>query len=98
MTIEDYRAAVRPKVQGTQHLHELMPKNLDFFICLSSVGGIVGSRGQGNYNAGKRGLVDLSSFRKLVLIITQEMPTKTLSSTIAVLKASKARASMLASS
>ncbi|KAK1961856.1 KR-domain-containing protein [Colletotrichum sublineola] len=30
----------------------MLPKDLDFFICLSSVGGIVGSRGQGNYNAG----------------------------------------------
>ncbi|CCF39052.1 hypothetical protein CH063_09989 [Colletotrichum higginsianum] len=30
----------------------MLPKDLDFFNCLSSVGGIVGSRGQGNYNAG----------------------------------------------
>lgn len=30
----------------------MLPEDLDFFICLSSVGGIVGSRGQGNYNAG----------------------------------------------
>ncbi|KAG9239333.1 hypothetical protein BJ875DRAFT_491623 [Amylocarpus encephaloides] len=52
MNIEDYRAAIRPKVQGTRNLHDLLPKDLDFFICLSSVGGIVGSRGQGNYNAG----------------------------------------------
>ncbi|TQN73576.1 Highly reducing polyketide synthase alt5 [Colletotrichum shisoi] len=52
MTIDDYVAAIRPKVQGTRNLHDMLPKDLDFFICLSSVGGIVGSRGQGNYNAG----------------------------------------------
>jgi hypothetical protein len=52
MTVEDYHAAIRPKVQATRNLHDLLPKDLDFFICLSSVGGIVGSRGQGNYNAG----------------------------------------------
>ena len=53
MTVDDFKAAVRPKVQATKNLHDLLPKNLDFFICLSSVGGIVGSRGQGNYNAGQ---------------------------------------------
>lgn len=52
MTIDDYRAAVRPKVQGTKNLHDMLTKDMDFFICLSSVGGVVGSRGQGNYNAG----------------------------------------------
>lgn len=52
MHLEDYRAAIKPKVQASRNLHELLPKDLDFFICLSSVGGIVGSRGQGNYNAG----------------------------------------------
>ncbi|KAI3400337.1 hypothetical protein diail_3354 [Diaporthe ilicicola] len=52
MTIDDFRAAIRPKVQGTRNLHDMLPKDLEFFICLSSVGGIVGSRGQGNYNAG----------------------------------------------
>lgn len=53
MSGEDYRAAVRPKVQATRNLHELLPKDLDFFVCLSSIGGVVGSRGQSNYNAGR---------------------------------------------
>jgi hypothetical protein len=53
MTVEEFHAAVRPKVQVTRNLHDLLPKDLDFFICMSSIGGIVGSRGQGNYNAGK---------------------------------------------
>ncbi|KAJ4859547.1 KR domain-containing protein [Trichoderma breve] len=52
MTVEEFHTAVRPKVQVTRNLHQQLPKDLDFFICMSSVGGIVGSRGQGNYNAG----------------------------------------------
>ncbi|KAL7956644.1 putative polyketide synthase [Trichoderma compactum] len=52
MTVEEFHTAIRLKVQVTRNLHEQLPKDLDFFICMSSVGGIVGSRGQGNYNAG----------------------------------------------
>ncbi|KAJ5715842.1 uncharacterized protein N7483_013023 [Penicillium malachiteum] len=52
MTLEDFNAAIRPKVLTTKNLHEMCPKDMDFFVCLSSTGGIVGSRGQGNYNAG----------------------------------------------
>jgi hypothetical protein len=62
MTIEDYRAAVRPKVQATRNLHDLLPKDLDFFVCLSSTGGILGSLGQSNYNAGESSHVLESSF------------------------------------
>lgn len=52
MSVDDFHAAVRPKVQATRNLHDMLPKDMDFFVCLSSTGGIVGSRGQGNYNAG----------------------------------------------
>ncbi|KAL6796632.1 putative polyketide synthase [Trichoderma sp. SZMC 28012] len=52
MSLEDFNAAIRPKVYTTRNLHDLLPRDMDFFICLSSTGGIVGSRGQGNYNAG----------------------------------------------
>ncbi|KAL2069774.1 hypothetical protein VTL71DRAFT_14453 [Oculimacula yallundae] len=52
MTVDDFKAAIRPKVQATRNLHDLLPQDMDFFVCLSSVGGIVGSRGQSNYNAG----------------------------------------------
>ncbi|GAM41965.1 polyketide synthase [Talaromyces pinophilus] len=47
MSVEDFHAALRPKAQATRNLH-----NIDFFVYLSSTEGIVGSRGQGNYNAG----------------------------------------------
>jgi KR domain-containing protein len=37
---------------GSWNLHELLPQNLDFFILLSSLAGIVGSISQANYAAG----------------------------------------------
>ncbi|CZR54997.1 related to polyketide synthase [Phialocephala subalpina] len=52
MTYEDWVAATRPKMQGSWNLHELLPKDLDFFVFLSSSAGVIGARGQANYNAG----------------------------------------------
>ncbi|KAH7489416.1 Reducing polyketide synthase [Fusarium oxysporum f. sp. matthiolae] len=52
MTADDWNASLRPKLLATRNLHELLPTDLDFFICLSSIAGIIGSRGQANYNAG----------------------------------------------
>ncbi|KAL8897966.1 MAG: hypothetical protein Q9207_006939 [Kuettlingeria erythrocarpa] len=50
MSVEDYHAALRPKVQGSINLHEaLQDQRLDFFIMLSSVVGIIGNNGQANY-------------------------------------------------
>ena len=47
-----FELATRPKVQGSWNLHELLPKDLDHFIMLSSATGILGNRSQGNYAAG----------------------------------------------
>ena len=52
MTLSDYEAAVRPKVQGSWNLHKLLPVNLDFFIMLSSISGFGGNATQANYAAG----------------------------------------------
>lgn len=52
MTYQDWVSAIRPKMQGSWNLHELMPNDLDFFIFLSSSAGIIGARGQSNYNTG----------------------------------------------
>ena len=52
MDYESWRAAVEPKVQGSWNLHHLLPKNMDFFILLSSMSGIFGARGQSNYASG----------------------------------------------
>ncbi|KAH8668644.1 fatty acid synthase S-acetyltransferase [Xylariales sp. PMI_506] len=52
MSIDDYQSAIKPKVQASWNLHNCLPKDLDFFILLSSVSNIIGNRGQTNYNAG----------------------------------------------
>ncbi|KAF1981618.1 hypothetical protein K402DRAFT_425261 [Aulographum hederae CBS 113979] len=52
MTHEKYLGAIIPKVQGSWNLSECMPKDIDFFIMLSSICGILGNRGQSNYAAG----------------------------------------------
>jgi KR domain len=53
LTASQVRTAVWPKVHGTVNLHELLPKNLDFFVMLSSLAGVIGNREQGNYGCGK---------------------------------------------
>ncbi|KOS23077.1 Nonribosomal peptide synthetase 14 [Escovopsis weberi] len=42
----------QPKVEGTRNLHNAtLGIDLDFFVCFSSVAGIIGSKGQANYSA-----------------------------------------------
>lgn len=52
LTHSDFNAAIKPKVQGSWNLHKHLPPNLDFFVLLSSVAGVTGTRGQSNYAAG----------------------------------------------
>ena len=52
MTAEDWETATKPKIQGSWNLHMQLPCDLDFFILLSSISGIIGSGGQSNYAAG----------------------------------------------
>ena len=52
MTSSDFRTCLAPKVQGSWNLHKHLPFDLDFFVMLSSVASITGSRGQSNYAAG----------------------------------------------
>lgn len=52
MTHEEFQLAIKPKIQGSWNLHELMPKDLDHFIMLSSATGVLGNRAQANYAAG----------------------------------------------
>lgn len=53
MTAEDFNVPLLTKLYGTKYLSEAFAKlSLDFFVMLSSLSGIVGSRGQANYAAG----------------------------------------------
>ncbi|GME49746.1 ketoacyl-synt-domain-containing protein [Neofusicoccum parvum] len=53
MTLEDYYSGLRPKVQGTWNLsNQLSGQELDFFVILSSIAGVIGIASQCNYGAG----------------------------------------------
>lgn len=52
MTSEQYNAALRPKFHGSWNLHNLLGEDLDFFVMLSSLSGVVGFASQCNYAAG----------------------------------------------
>ena len=51
MTFEQWTQSLAPKVDGTWNLHHHLPKDMDFFIMLSSMAGIIGNPGQANYSA-----------------------------------------------
>lgn len=52
MTLDEWKQAIHPKVHGSWNLHSVLPKNMDFFVLLSSTVGIIGNGGQTNYAAG----------------------------------------------
>lgn len=52
MTLEEWHAALGPKVDGSWNLHHVLGDALDFFIFLSSGCGTIGHREQSNYAAG----------------------------------------------
>ena len=51
MTLTQWEQTSRSKVESSWNLHTMLP-DLDFFILLSSVSGVVGNPGQSNYAAG----------------------------------------------
>ncbi|OQD84167.1 hypothetical protein PENANT_c014G07229 [Penicillium antarcticum] len=54
MNIDDWQAAIQPKVAGTWNLHTQFSQrgSLDFFVMLSSLSGILGWASQASYAAG----------------------------------------------
>jgi NAD(P)-dependent dehydrogenase (short-subunit alcohol dehydrogenase family)/aryl carrier-like protein len=62
MTHEEWQTALSPKVSGSWNLHCLLP-DVDFFLLLSSITGIVGNRSQANYNAGNNFQDALARYR-----------------------------------
>lgn len=52
MTFDQWLGATQPKIKGTWNLHQCLPQELDFFIVLSSMSGIIGNAAQANYAAG----------------------------------------------
>jgi acyl carrier protein len=52
MAHAQWELTINSKVHTTWNLHNLLPDDIDFFVCLSSICGIMGSLGQCNYAAG----------------------------------------------
>ena len=49
MDIDSWNTATSPKIEGTWNLHNLLPRDMDFFVLFSSVCGTFGHYGQANY-------------------------------------------------
>ncbi|OOF94993.1 hypothetical protein ASPCADRAFT_171425 [Aspergillus carbonarius ITEM 5010] len=69
MKVEEFHETIESKVHGAWNLHNAsMQKglHLDFFICLSSISSVVGSKGQANYAAANSFLDSFSAFRRQI--------------------------------
>lgn len=65
MTLSDWQACVRPKVEGTLILDELFhTTQLDFFITFSSLTCVIGNIGQANYAAANAFMAALCAQRR----------------------------------
>ena len=49
MQMEDYQTVIGPKHLGTWNLHRALPSDLDFFVMLSSISGVIGNATQAAY-------------------------------------------------
>lgn len=64
LDVPAWKTAVEPKVQGTWNLHHLLPRDLDFFVMLSSTSGVCGYWGQANYSSANAFLDAFAAYRQ----------------------------------
>ncbi|KAI0102191.1 KR-domain-containing protein [Nemania sp. FL0031] len=64
MTYKRWFETTRVKIQGAWNMHAMMPKDLDFFIMLSSASGYMGGSTLGNYASGNTYLDGLAQYRR----------------------------------
>ncbi|KAI6778350.1 putative polyketide synthase [Emericellopsis cladophorae] len=65
MSLEDVQTVIRPKILGSIHLDRIFHDvDLDFFILVSSISGVIGTVGQANYAAANAGVCSLSAQRR----------------------------------
>ncbi|KAG8531294.1 Type I Iterative PKS [Bacidia gigantensis] len=60
----EWSTSLRPKVQGSWNVHDLLPSTIDFFILLSSFAALIGNRTQSNYAAAGAYLDALAHYRR----------------------------------
>ncbi|KAK0721191.1 KR domain-containing protein [Apiosordaria backusii] len=63
MTHEQYTAAIQPKITGTWNLHNLFP-NVDFFVLLRSLSGVLGTKGHAHHAAVNTFLTSFAEYRR----------------------------------
>jgi NADP-dependent 3-hydroxy acid dehydrogenase YdfG len=63
MTVEAYNTVLRPKYAGTLNLHNYLPRDLDFFVMLSSISGLIGNATQSAYAAGSAFMDSFAAYR-----------------------------------
>ncbi|KAL8706673.1 MAG: hypothetical protein Q9201_000307 [Fulgogasparrea decipioides] len=74
LSINEYEAIMRPKVQGAWNLHNALQKqDIDFFVTLASAAGILGTRGQAVYASTSTFLGAFARWRQ-----AQNLPANTL--------------------
>ncbi|KAJ5103216.1 hypothetical protein N7532_003745 [Penicillium argentinense] len=63
MTSYDYFEVLRPRYNGTWNLHRHAPADLDFFLMLSSISGVIGNATQAAYAAGSAFMDSFAAYR-----------------------------------
>ena len=64
MRLDEYRDVMGPKCYGTWNLHRHLPTNLDFFLMLSSISGVIGNATQAAYAAGCTFMDAFAAYRR----------------------------------
>ncbi|KGO74480.1 Acyl transferase/acyl hydrolase/lysophospholipase [Penicillium italicum] len=64
MRLDEYLDVMGPKYHGTWNLHRHLPTDLDFFLMLSSISGIIGNATQAAYAAGCTFMDAFAAYRR----------------------------------
>ncbi|CAG8893432.1 unnamed protein product [Penicillium egyptiacum] len=64
MSLDDYRDVMGPKYHGTWNLHRHIPTDLDFFLMLSSISGVIGNATQAAYASGCTFMDAFAAYRR----------------------------------
>ncbi|KAJ6131357.1 hypothetical protein N7523_001817 [Penicillium sp. IBT 18751x] len=66
MTSQDYNTVLQPRYTGTWNLHRNLPSELDFFLMLSSISGVIGNATQSAYAAGSAFMDAFAAYRNAI--------------------------------